>query len=72
MATADVLPPAASWEGLKKQADAAFNNGQYTQAVAYYGEAINIASTNRTEDAACAKLYANRALTYQRAGGRTT
>ena len=71
MAAADVMPPAASWEGLKKQADAAFNKGQYTQAVSFYGEAIDTAFKSKTEDAACAKLFANRALTYQRAGELT-
>ncbi len=67
MATADVLPP-TSWEGLKKQADAAFNRGQYVQAVNYYGQAIETAFRDNTERSACAKLYANRALSYQRAG----
>lgn len=71
MAAADVMSPATSWEGLKKQADAAFNTGQYTQAVSFYGEAIDTAFKSKTEDSACAKLFANRALTYQRAGQDT-
>ena len=71
MATAEVLPP-TSWEGFKKQADAAFNKGQYTQAVDYYGQAIDTACNNNTEHSACAKLYANRALSYQRAGTQMT
>lgn len=71
MAAADVMPPATSWEGLKRQADAAFNKGEYIQAVTFYGRAIDTAFKNKTEDSACAKLFANRALTYQRAGEHT-
>jgi len=71
MAAADVMPPATSWEGLKRQADAAFNKGEYIQAVTFYGKAIDTAFKNKTEDSACAKLFANRALTYQRAGEHT-
>lgn len=68
MATADVMSSATSWEALKKQADAAFNKGQYDLAVASYGEAIDTAFKSNTEESACAKLFANRALSHQRAG----
>lgn len=71
MASADVLPAASSWEGLKKEADTAFGKGHYTQAVTYYGQAIELASRNKTDEPARAKLFANRALTYQRAGEHT-
>ena len=71
MASADVLPAASSWEGLKKEADTAFGKGHYAQAVTYYGQAIDLASKSKTDEPARAKLFANRALTYQRAGEHT-
>lgn len=65
MSTVETLPPRV-WLQHKEKADQAFRAGQYSQAVIFYSDAVNSCISTSATDRA--KLFANRALAFQRAG----
>jgi hypothetical protein len=66
MATADTLPPMPLWLSHKERADQAFKAGLYSQATVLYSDAVYACKNASPSD--MAKLFANRALAFQRAG----
>ena len=65
MSTVETLPPKL-WLHVKEKADQAFRTGHYSDAVHYYSDAVNACNSASPTDRA--KLFANRALAFQREG----
>lgn len=66
MATAGTLPSRPAWLSHKERADHAFKAGHYAEATTLYTDAVNACGNILPSE--YAKLYANRALAFQRAG----
>ena len=65
MSTVETLPPRV-WLQHKERGDQAFRTGHYSDAVTFYSDAVNACNSSSPTDRA--KLFANRALAFQRAG----
>ncbi len=65
MSTVETLPPKV-WLAHKEKADQAFRTGHYSDAIDFYSDAVNACNSSSATDRA--KLFANRALAYQREG----
>ena len=65
MSAVETLPPKV-WLHAKEKADQAFRTGHYSDAVHFYSDAVNACNSSSPTDRA--KLFANRALAFQREG----
>ncbi|BDA47764.1 DnaJ homolog subfamily C member 7 [Coccomyxa sp. Obi] len=65
MSAVETLPPRV-WLQHKERGDQAFRTGHYSDAVTFYSDAVNACNSSSLTDRA--KLFANRALAFQRAG----